>query len=62
MKILRIQFTTGKYHEMRLHAEDAEVLASSLNTDPNGTTRINAPDGILIVNRNHVTHVQVIPE
>ena len=61
MKLLRIHFVTGKVQEIRLNQDDAEGIAGSLNVDPNGTTRVNAPDGTLIINRNHVTHVQILP-
>jgi hypothetical protein len=61
MKLLRIHFITGKVHEMRLQDVDAENIAGTLNVDPNGTNRINAPDGTLILNRNHITHIQILP-
>lgn len=61
MKTVRIHFSTGKMHEMNLTAEDAEGISGVLNTDPHGTTRMNGPDGTLIVNRNHITHIQILP-
>lgn len=61
MKHIRVHFITGKVHDMKVQDEDAESLARTFNVDPNGTNRINAPDGTIIINRNHVTHVQILP-
>jgi hypothetical protein len=61
MKLIKVHFVTGEVQEMRVPDEDAEGLARTFNVDPNGTNRINAPDGTIVINRNHVTHVQIIP-
>ena len=59
MSIVRIHFTDGKTVEIT--TTDADKIAGVLNVEPNGTTQINHSDGTaLIVNRNQITHVQIM--
>lgn len=58
MANIQIHFTDGK--NVQFGSDDPEMIASVLNVNPHGTTRINNSDGTtVIVNREQMTHALI---